>query len=396
MGELNFNIFNIIIAAGIIHGFVFAIILLSRKKKWSSFKVFLSLSVIALACNNLQYWIRDVDILRIFPQLDLIYIQFELLVGPFFYLFVERYLGRPIKKSVALIIFAPFILSTIVLPLFSKGLFDKNLEILVNQIIEIITIIINLGLVVIIFYSILKYEKKYIVFNPKQAVIQTRWLKNILILTFIMCLLWLSTTLFVPQFLQEARSISKYAHYYPIWILTSLMLYWVAYGSIFKAKIFYEQREIKKKITFNKSITSTAAGSIDKMTIKTEGTRKKKNDQIFDNFERLINDDQLFLNPQLSLKLVAERLGISSNYLSQIVNNHSDYNFADYINRKRIFLAKEFLVDPEFNKYTIHSIALETGFNSKSSFYTSFKKVTNLTPSQYKKNQIERPVSLTI
>lgn len=396
MGELKFNIFNIIIAAGIIHGFVFAIILLSRNKKWSSFKVFLSLSVIALACNNLQYWIRDVDIQQVFTELDLIYIQFELLVGPFFYLFVERYLGRPIKKSVALIIFTPFILSTIVLPLFSKGLFDENLEILANQIIEIITIIINLGLVVIIFYSIRKYEKKYELFNPKQAVIQTRWLKNILILTFVMCLLWLSTTLFVPQFLQEARSISKYAHYYPIWILTSLMLYWVAYGSIFKAKIFYEQREIKKKITFNKSITSTAAGSIDKMTIKTEGTRKKKNDQIFDNFERLINDDQLFLNPQLSLKLVAERLGISSNYLSQIVNNHSNYNFADYINRKRISLAKEFLIDPEFNKYTIHSIALETGFNSKSSFYTSFKKVTNLTPSQYKKNQIVRPVSLTI
>ncbi len=394
MNELNFNIYNILIAAGIIHGIVFAIILLYKKKNWKTFRLFLAFSVFALAFNNLQYWFRDTQLNIDYPWLTAIYIQFELLVGPFFYLFVQKYLGKHLKKSIILLVLSPFILSSISFPLFSRGLFSVSFEKIFNQALEFFTIGLNIWLVCYIFYAIIKYERTHKKLKIKKTSIQTKWLKHILIITFTMCIIWLFTTLYLRQFTEATRSISAYAHYYPIWILTSLMLYWVAYTSIFKARIFDEQKAIRqKKSTYTiKEISSASIIDIDD-SIKVP--KKKTNQSLYDKFQKLMIDQELYLDPKLSLELAASKLDISANYLSQIVNNHSNYSFADYVNLQRIALAKQLLLDPEFNQYTIHSIALETGFNSKSSFYNAFKKVTQMTPTAYKKAQLKRPVSLT-
>lgn len=383
VNELNFNFYNILIAAGIIHGIIFAIVLLSKKTDWKTFKLFLAFSVIALALNNLQYWFRDTKLNVDYPQLTSVYIQFELLVGPFFYLFVERYLGKPIKKGPALLVLAPFILSSIALPLFSQGFFSADFEDWFNTVLELFTIVLNLWLICYIFYSIVKYERAHTVIDLNKTVIQTKWLKHLLILTLIMCLLWLCTTLFMRQFIDASRSISIYAHYYPIWILTSLMLYWVAYASIFKARIFDEQKAIKQKKSSYSIKEISLSPQLASINIATS-PKKKTNEELFKKFQTLVLEEELYLNPRLSLEFISSKLDISSNYLSQIVNNHSNYSFADYINTQRISLAKQLLLDPEFKRYTIQSIALETGFNSKSSFYNAFKKITNLTPTQYK------------
>lgn len=389
----NFNIYNIFIAAGILHGILFSIILLSKKKAWKTFKLFLAFSVIALAFNNLQYWFRDTLLDQDYPFLTAIYIQFELLVGPFFLLFVKSYLGKHVKKRLILLVLTPFILGSISLTLFSQEFFSPAFEDVFNTSLELFTIVLNIWLVFYIFYSILQYERAYKK-TQTTSTLQTAWLKHVLILTLIMCVLWLCATLFLREFVEAARSISLYAHYYPIWILTSLMLYWVAYAAIFKARIFEEQQAIREKrssyvvkeIGLQPQLVSVA---------KNVAQKKKTNPLLYDKFEKLMLSEQLFLDPHLSLERVSSKLDISANYLSQIVNNHSNYSYADYVNTQRVALAKQLLLDPEFNKYTIHSIALETGFNSKSSFYNAFKKVTNLTPTAYKKKQIARPVSLT-
>ena len=387
MNELSFNIYNIIIAAGIIHGIIFAAVLLSKKKDWKTFRLFLALSVLALAFNNLQYWFRDTQLNVQYPFLTEVYIQFELLVGPFFYLFVERYLGKRLKKGIILLVLAPFILGSISLPLFSREIFSQSFEEGFNVALELFTILMNIGLVCYIFYAIIKYEGAQTTNINRRPFIQTKWLKYVLILTLIMCLTWMFTTLFLRQFTDATRSISPYAHYYPIWILTSLMLYWVAYASIFKARIFFEQKVIReKKSTYQVKEIGLSPKLVS--TTSAKESKKKTNDVLYSKFEQLMIEEQLYLNPQLSLDLVALKLDISANYLSQIVNNHSNYSFADYVNMQRITLAKQLLLDPEFDRYTIHSIALETGFNSKSSFYTAFKKVTDLTPTKYKAAQI--------
>lgn len=117
--------------------------------------------------------------------------------------------------------------------------------------------------------------------------------------------------------------------------------------------------------------------------IKKETHTKSK---IFENLESEIINSKLYLNPNLSLDYLSKHLNLSEGYLSQQVNSNSGMSFNDFINNLRIQNAKESLGNIEFDNYTIVSIGLESGFNSKSSFYTAFKKFTNKTPAQYKKD----------
>jgi AraC-like DNA-binding protein len=82
---------------------------------------------------------------------------------------------------------------------------------------------------------------------------------------------------------------------------------------------------------------------------------------------------------------LANETDISPKNISSVIYQFSNKNFNDYINEFRVQLAKELLVDTEYKNYTITSIGLESGFNSKSTFYSTFKKHTGKTPAEYQK-----------
>jgi AraC-like DNA-binding protein len=90
------------------------------------------------------------------------------------------------------------------------------------------------------------------------------------------------------------------------------------------------------------------------------------------------------LNPDLSLALLAKEIGISSHYLSQVINERFNMSFFDFINKYRVEEFKERVADPKNRNFSILGIALDCGFNSKSAFNRIFKQTTGLTPTQYK------------
>ena len=103
----------------------------------------------------------------------------------------------------------------------------------------------------------------------------------------------------------------------------------------------------------------------------------------FHRLEQLMQRDHLYRDPQLNRDIVAEKLGISSGYLSQQLSACSGINFSEYINQYRVAEVKRLLLDPTFKTYSLLAIGYEAGFNSKSTFYATFKKVTGLSPSVY-------------
>jgi AraC-like DNA-binding protein len=92
----------------------------------------------------------------------------------------------------------------------------------------------------------------------------------------------------------------------------------------------------------------------------------------------------MFLDSMLTLDKLAEEMKLSKSHLSRIINSELGIGFRDYLNSLRLEEAKLHLLNPEFASYTLVAIGLEAGFNSKTTFNTVFKKITTMTPSEYR------------
>ena len=110
-----------------------------------------------------------------------------------------------------------------------------------------------------------------------------------------------------------------------------------------------------------------------------------ESEQIREKLIKLIELEKVYLDPELSLDQLADRLTVSSKKLSQVINESFDQNFFDFINSYRIEEAKRILQESTDSKLTVLEVMYQCGFNSKSSFNTLFKKKTGVTPSAFRK-----------
>jgi AraC-like DNA-binding protein len=100
--------------------------------------------------------------------------------------------------------------------------------------------------------------------------------------------------------------------------------------------------------------------------------------------QKLMEDDQLFKDPNLNLASLSKELGVKSYQTTKCLNVIMEQKFSDYVNSFRIAALKSLLQDPENQKYTLLSLAFEVGFNSKASFNRAVKKLTGKPPSDLK------------
>lgn len=99
--------------------------------------------------------------------------------------------------------------------------------------------------------------------------------------------------------------------------------------------------------------------------------------------EHFLGSERGYKNPQLSLMEVASSLGTTPKKISQVSNQGFNSNFNDLINKKRVNAFIEMIDEGRHDQFTLLSLALDCGFNSKTTFNRSFKKVTGKTPQQY-------------
>lgn len=90
-----------------------------------------------------------------------------------------------------------------------------------------------------------------------------------------------------------------------------------------------------------------------------------------------------YVQSRLSIQDLAQALDVPVRHLSQVINEHLDQSFYDFINRYRVEEFKTRVADPRHKNYTLLSIAIDCGFNSKSSFNRIFKKFEGCTPTEY-------------
>ncbi len=105
--------------------------------------------------------------------------------------------------------------------------------------------------------------------------------------------------------------------------------------------------------------------------------------QLKDRLKELMEQEELFLNPELSLRELAEYMNLPPNHMSQLLNEGYEQNFAEYINTYRLESFKNRLKKENSHYLTILALAYDSGFNSKTVFNTFFKKKMGMTPKTY-------------
>ncbi|CCH51732.1 transcriptional regulator, AraC family [Fibrisoma limi BUZ 3] len=156
--------------------------------------------------------------------------------------------------------------------------------------------------------------------------------------------------------------------YYPQGLAVTVALFWVSLNSLM----------------IDSRIASDTAQNTTNLAPQLSPPAQQR---IYQEFQRLLTDEHLYKNPSLKLSDLAGRLDLTPNYLSRIINQEAKKSFNDLLNEYRVDEVKRLLTEPAFQHYTLESLGREAGFNAKSTFQAVFKKVTGLTPSQYKDNQ---------
>ena len=101
-----------------------------------------------------------------------------------------------------------------------------------------------------------------------------------------------------------------------------------------------------------------------------------------------MQDDRAYLNSHLSLPELAASLGCSVNHLSQAINEGHGVGFFDYVNGFRVRDATALLTEAGPRAPSILDVALSVGFNSTSTFYAAFKRITGKTPAQFRREAL--------
>ncbi|WP_420602602.1 helix-turn-helix domain-containing protein [Flagellimonas sp.] len=119
---------------------------------------------------------------------------------------------------------------------------------------------------------------------------------------------------------------------------------------------------------------------------------KENIDTYFKEIVQLFDQEKLFLEPQFKIEEIAQRLNISVHKVSQIINSKSNKTFFDFVNRYRVEHFKKLLSDPNNHKFTILSMGIESGFNSKASMNRVFKNFVGQSPKEFQQNQSPRTI----
>ena len=110
---------------------------------------------------------------------------------------------------------------------------------------------------------------------------------------------------------------------------------------------------------------------------------------LMDSLNRLLLQNEIYLNPKLAMAEVAETLQVSPRVLSQVINQQKGMNFSEFVNYHRIEKAKKLLSSPKSADEKMASIAYDSGFGNVTSFNMSFKSFTNLTPTEFKRQHLD-------
>ncbi len=225
-----------------------------------------------------------------------------------------------------------------------------------------------------VFYSVLSYivirkhQKRILQYSSDTSGISLNWLEYIIIQIIILSLLFVVYNIFV-----STTDLSIYMN-----AIQLVTVYFIAFH-LFRQKEFFPLKEKQRKDLIQATSDAEDDNANRKKIISDKDLQTYKTTLI-----QLMYNQQPYLECDINLVGLAEMLSVTPHQLSYIINAGFEENFFQFINRYRVEKAKELLMNAD-ERMTILAIAYDSGFSSKTTFNTTFKKITHQTPSEFKK-----------
>ncbi|MEW6194971.1 MAG: helix-turn-helix domain-containing protein [Bacteroidota bacterium] len=378
MSDIITNIF--LLAA--VQGFLLAALLFFKKRNRNANRV-LSFAIFILALDLLSVYSTITEFYKTFPSTFGINFAFPFIYGPIFYLYTKIVTGNETHfKTKHLLHFIPFVLAH----LYVSSFYFLSEQGKLAQI-EIYLTVLQYDLLVIgflkavhgIIYTSLslglihRFDR-----NLREAFsnidkIKLNWLRFLIAGTMVVWFV-VALTILIPIFVDPSLNIYDNIIYF----FVSIFIYAIGYGALNQPEVFnYHNEKIKAEET-ETGLSETT--KYVKSSLSEEDIERIKTGLI-----DIMEKKKLYLKSDLTLSQLAGELNASNHNLSEVINTSFNKNFYDFVNYYRVEEFKERIKKPECENYSLLAVAFDSGFSSKTSFNSIFKKYTNTTPSEYKR-----------
>ncbi|MEO0787916.1 MAG: helix-turn-helix domain-containing protein [Bacteroidota bacterium] len=372
--QLNVDFVSGVILMSVVHGVLLACIFLFNDRLRSKSNKFLALAILGICvilAYEFIYWFDLEDELPIWIEYFPVYVRSVIPIGLYFFV---RFLVQPnlqistFEKVGFVLIGLELLLDVSFIPV-NIFIDDPEEIIICEYVLSVLGWLLSVLAALIYlpraFLKVVRYQRKLYDNYSTTSGKSLGWLRTFLLLVLFIMVFWITSFVQYVLGYWEACEVT-------FTIVTAglvVMLFWLGYSIILKYSWF-------------QIVPFSDTG--DKI-VKQSNKLSSKTDAYHQDLMDLLGEERLFEDPELTLDRLSERLKISSGYLSQIINEKEGKNFFEFINTYRVEAVKDKLVDDSYHNYTIMGVALESGFKSKSTFNSVFKKFTGHTPSVFKR-----------
>ncbi|UOQ77766.1 AraC family transcriptional regulator [Hymenobacter sp. 5516J-16] len=333
---------------------------------------------ILLNAADISSWFLN-DFLQRYPAVLLFKITLNTLINPAYYLYVLAVCYADFRfRAKHWWHLLPFgLLTLVLLPRFYLADFETQTAFL-HQFEAMPEIIFSrvLGHLQFGFYTVAafrtlrRYRRTYAENYANPSSITYRWLFRLtLILTF----------LHVLVLVKQALRFTAYQELFTgmeVWVglNATAMMCWCVLKALHHPELFRSIDSTIKPLAEAPCPTPATGPAAQSPEIEAQITRLRA----------YMEQAEPYLNAELTVQELARQVNMPVRELSWLINHHLNQHFFDFVNKYRITKARHLLKDPAQGKVTVLEVLYAVGFNSKSSFNTSFKKHTGLTPTQYR------------
>jgi AraC-like DNA-binding protein len=362
-----------LLAAG--QGILLTIVLFTRKENHTANRI-LAVATLCLSIDLVIAVYYSKGWYRLSPHWMGISYPFPTMYGPLFYLYaalVSKKINR--FRKVDWLHFIP--VSIVYISCFHVFLFSGEEKItFVNNMMHgnppplfaVFAALIPVQGLLYTFFTIKivrEYDKKIRDEFSNIDLVNLNWLRHI---TIAMIIIWsLVAVLFVVRSITNVPMGTEGL----LQLSISILIYSIGYKALQQPEIF-----------LNPSLFSGDTPNSEKYV--RSGLSDEIAEEIKQKLQTIMAAQKLYLENDLTLQKLADRMKISSHHLSEVFNSKLNLSYYDFINSHRVEEFKRRIADPENDKYNLLSIGFDSGFKSKGTFNSIFKKYTGMTPSEYK------------